>query len=227
MTGFGLSPWAWWGAEPPGPTPLPLPGCSILAPLSTQSRRPQARELPRFCLFSPPRRRLPPTARQKPSMFKTYSKSDHFPSALQLPRWSQAPLLLAGREQWLLRWPPSPSSRGSAVTLSAVQQTGEHLCSSTSRLQWPPMAPPPARGVPRDWPSQPPFSILIQPESPVSPRAHLRAFAWPVASAQTTHPPALCTVILVCPDAPPSVSLSRPRHRDSPCSDPLSHRFAS
>lgn len=90
-----------------------------------------------------------------------------------------------------------------------------------------PMAPPLARGVPRDWPSQPPFSILIQPESPVSPRAHLRAFAWPVASAQTTHPPALCTVILVCPDAPPSVSLSRPRHRDSPCSDPLSHRFAS
>lgn len=142
VTGFGLSPWAWWGAEPPGPTPLPLPGCSILAPLSTQSRRPQARELPRFCSFSPPRRCLPPTARQKPSMFKTYSKSDHFPSALQLPRWSQAPLLLAGREQWLLRWPPSPSSRGSAVTLSAVQQTGEHLCSSTSRLQWPPWLRP-------------------------------------------------------------------------------------
>lgn len=221
MTGFGLSPWAWWGAEPPGPTPLPLPGCSILAPLSTQSRRPQARELPRFCSFSPPRRCLPPTARQKPSMFKTYSKSDHFPSALQLPRWSQAPLLLAGREQWLLRWPPSPSSRGSAVTLSAVQQTGEHLCSSTSRLQWPPWLRPQlaeSRGT----------GLANRPSpSSSSPRAHLRAFAWPVASAQATHPPALCTVILVCPDTLPSVSLSRPRHQDSPCPDPLSLRFAS
>lgn len=130
------------GSRAPGAHPTSSPGLLHLGTAIYPVAKAPSQGAASILLVQPSSPLSAPYSPPEALYVQTYSKSNHFSSALQLPRWSQAPLLLAGREQWLLRWPPSPSSRGSAVTLSAVQQTGEHLCSSTSRLQWPPWLRP-------------------------------------------------------------------------------------